>query len=157
MRRSARHPVAAALRTTVLVLALAGLGSCGLLRPRPPEYDPVRLDSGVVVQDQTVPEKGPSARPGDRVTIDYRMALVDGTVVDSSRDRGKPVTFTLGGGEVPPGLEQGIEGMRRMGRRRVRIPPELGYGAAGRPPKIPPNAPLVVDVELLEIEAESPP
>jgi FKBP-type peptidyl-prolyl cis-trans isomerase len=139
-------------RLLLLALLPCALSACGLLRDRPPEYEPVQLASGVRVQDLVVPEEGPVAASGDRVTIDYRLALLDGTVADSSRDRGQPISFVLGDGEVPAGLEQGIQGMRLLGRRRVRIPPELGYGSQGRPPRIPPDSVLVVDVELLALE-----
>jgi peptidylprolyl isomerase len=75
-----------------------------------------------------------------------------GKKFDSSLDSGQPFTFTLGAGEVIEGWERGIEGMKVRGKRELIIPPELGYGAQGSPPAIPPNAVLNFEVELLGVQ-----
>ena len=133
------------------------LGGCTLFRPDPPEYDAVVLESGVVVKDLVVPEAGATAREGDAVAVEYDLALESGEQVDSSRTRAVPVRFRLGEGRAPAGLEQGLIGMRLFGRRLIIVPPELAYGEAGRPPRIPPNATVRFDVELVELEAAPSP
>jgi len=96
---------------------------------------------------------GAAAKAGDRVSVNYvGVNYKTGKEFDASWDRGEPFTFTLGAGEVIPGWDQGVEGMKVGGRRELIIPPELGYGAAGAPPAIPPNETLVFVVDLEAIE-----
>jgi peptidylprolyl isomerase len=96
---------------------------------------------------------GATARSGDRVSVNYvGVNYKTGKEFDASWDRGEPFSFTLGTGEVIPGWDQGVEGMKVGGRRELIIPPELGYGAAGAPPAIPPNETLVFVVDLEAIE-----
>ncbi len=95
---------------------------------------------------------GPEAEPGQTVQVHYTGTLTDGTKFDSSRDRGKPFSFPLGRGQVIRGWDEGVAGMKVGERRKLTIPPELGYGANGSPPDIPPDATLIFDVELIEIE-----
>jgi peptidylprolyl isomerase len=96
---------------------------------------------------------GATAKAGDAVTVNYVGAnYKTGKEFDASWDRGEPFTFTLGAGEVIPGWDQGVEGMKVGGRRELIIPPELGYGAAGAPPAIPPNETLVFVVDLEAVE-----
>ncbi len=94
---------------------------------------------------------GAEAKAGHRVSVHYTGWLTNGTKFDSSVDRGQPFDFPLGGGRVIKGWDQGVEGMRIGGRRRLTIPPELGYGSRGAGGVIPPNATLVFEVELLGI------
>jgi peptidylprolyl isomerase len=95
---------------------------------------------------------GPAAEAGDRVTVQYvGVDYQSGKEFDASWDRGEPFSFTLGGGEVIPGWDQGVEGMKVGGRRELIIPPELAYGAAGAPPAIPPNETLVFVVDLEKV------
>lgn len=92
---------------------------------------------------------GAEAKAGDEVTVQYvGVNYKSGKEFDASWDRGEPFTFALGSGMVIPGWEEGIEGMKVGGRRELIIPPELGYGAAGSPPAIPPNETLVFVVDL---------
>ena len=93
---------------------------------------------------------GAEATSGRSVTVHYTGWLTDGRKFDSSRDRGSPFTFKLGAGQVIKGWDQGVAGMKVGGRRRLEIPPELGYGARGTGP-IPGNATLVFAVELLGV------
>lgn len=96
---------------------------------------------------------GATAESGDRVSVNYvGVNYKTGKEFDASWSRGEPFTFTLGAGEVIPGWDQGVEGMKVGGRRELIIPPELGYGSAGAPPAIPPNETLVFVVDLEAIE-----
>ena len=95
---------------------------------------------------------GKKAQNGDLVTVDYTGWLYHGKKFDSSIDRGEPYPFILGAGNVIKGWDQGVVGMKVGGTRKLIIPPDLAYGAAGSPPKIPPNATLVFEVELLAVE-----
>lgn len=114
--------------------------------PAPP--NPTKLET-----EDTRPGTGREAKAGDTVKVQYSGTLMNGTVFDSSYDHGgEPFKFTLGKGEVIKGWDQGVVGMKVGGKRTLRIPPELGYGAKGSPPKIPANAGLVFKVELVGIE-----
>ncbi|HEX2217732.1 MAG TPA: FKBP-type peptidyl-prolyl cis-trans isomerase [Gemmatimonadales bacterium] len=110
-----------------------------------------RTASGLQYQD--VEEgTGAEATSGQVAVVHYTGWLTDGTKFDSSRDRGEPFSFPLGAGQVIAGWDQGVAGMKVGGRRKLVIPPDLGYGPMGSPPVIPPNATLVFDVELLEVK-----
>jgi len=96
---------------------------------------------------------GAEAKAGDSVNVQYvGVNYKTGKEFDASWSRGEPFTFTLGAGEVIPGWDQGVEGMKVGGRRELIIPPELGYGPAGAPPAIPPNETLVFVVDLEAVE-----
>ena len=94
---------------------------------------------------------GAVAEVGKSVTVHYTGWLTNGTKFDSSKDHGQPFTFPLGGGRVIKGWDQGVAGMKVGGVRKLTIPPNLGYGARGAGGVIPPNATLVFEVELLEV------
>ena len=94
---------------------------------------------------------GDIAKNGMLVSVHYTGKLEDGTEFDSSIPRGQPFTFTLGTGQVIKGWDIGVEGMKVGEKRRLVIPPHLGYGARGAGGAIPPNATLIFDVELLEV------
>lgn len=95
---------------------------------------------------------GQEAQAGKRVSVHYTGTLMDGTKFDSSRDRNEPFEFRLGAGEVIPGWDQGVRGMRVGGTRKLTIPANLAYGARGAGGAIPPNAALKFDIELLEVK-----
>lgn len=108
---------------------------------------------GALVVDDIVVGKGPEAKAGDDVSMQYVGVLYsDGTEFDASWERGQPFDFKLGAGEVIPGWDQGIVGMKVGGRREMIIPPDLAYGPAGQPPSIPPDATLVFVVDLLDVK-----
>jgi len=109
-----------------------------------------KMSSGLLYQDVAVGQ-GEEATPGRTAVVHYTGWLPDGKKFDSSRDRGEPFSFPLGAGQVIAGWDQGVAGMRVGGRRKLVIPPDLGYGSQGAPPVIPPGATLVFDVELLEV------
>ena len=94
---------------------------------------------------------GAEAVAGKSVTVNYSGTLTNGTKFDSSYDRNQPFTFNLGAGEVIAGWDQGVAGMKVGGKRKLTIPPSLGYGAADMG-VIPPNSTLVFEVELLKVE-----
>lgn len=95
---------------------------------------------------------GAEAKSGDKVTVQYvGVDFKNGEEFDSSWSRNEPFPFTLGAGEVIPGWDQGVEGMKVGGRRELIIPPELAYGEAGAPPAIGPNETLVFVIDLLEV------
>lgn len=106
--------------------------------------------SGLVFEELTL-GSGDAAKLGQTVSVHYTGWLADGTKFDSSRDRNEPFEFPLGAGYVIRGWDEGVQGMRVGGVRRLTIPPALGYGARGAGGVIPPNATLTFEVELLEI------
>ena len=108
-----------------------------------------RTSSGLYYQDLVV-GTGAVAQSGMTVTVHYTGWLHTGEKFDSSVDRGTPSTFPLS--EVIPGWQEGVPGMRVGGKRKLVVPYQLGYGAAGLPPAIPPFATLVFDIELLGVE-----
>jgi FKBP-type peptidyl-prolyl cis-trans isomerase FkpA len=108
--------------------------------------------------EDTVVGDGAEATPGQRVKVHYTGWLYDPTAdqsrgrkFDSSKDRGQPFSFRLGGGEVIQGWDVGVQGMKVGGTRVLTIPPEMGYGARGAGGVIPPNATLVFEVDLLGV------
>ena len=110
----------------------------------------VRKPDGLEYQDIKT-GTGAEAKPGETVTVHYTGWLVSGKKFDSSVDRGTPFTFSLGAGQVIKGWDEGVAGMKVGGKRKLHIPPSLGYGASGGGP-IPPNATLIFDVELLSVK-----
>ena len=95
---------------------------------------------------------GAEAKAGQTVTVHYVGTLTDGTKFDASTDRNEPFTFKLGAGQVIKGWDEGVAGMKVGGKRRLTIPPSMGYGARGAGGVIPPNATLMFDVELLGVK-----
>jgi peptidylprolyl isomerase len=103
--------------------------------------------------EEVVEGDGAEAKSGDKVSVQYvGVGYKSGEEFDSSWSRGaEPFTFTLGAGEVIPGWDQGVEGMKEGGRRELIIPAELAYGAAGAPPAIGPNETLIFVVDLVKV------
>ncbi len=106
--------------------------------------------SGLVYEELTV-GAGAEAAAGQQVTVHYTGWLTNGTKFESSKDRDDPFEFHLGQGQVIKGWYEGVAGMKIGGKRKLTIPPELGYGARGAGNVIPPNATLVFEVELLAV------
>ncbi|XP_046971968.1 peptidyl-prolyl cis-trans isomerase FKBP2 [Vanessa cardui] len=110
---------------------------------------PRKLQIGVKKRPAECPTK---SKKGDLLHMHYTGTLDDGTEFDSSIPRGNPLTFTLGSGQVIKGWDQGLIGMCEGEQRKLVIPPELAYGEAGAPPKIPKSATLTFHVDLVKIE-----
>ncbi|MBS6231382.1 MAG: FKBP-type peptidyl-prolyl cis-trans isomerase [Sutterella wadsworthensis] len=105
----------------------------------------------LIIED-IVEGTGPGVATGDRISVHYTGKFEDGTVFDSSVERGEPIDFTCGVGMVIPGWDQGLIGLKKGGKRRLSIPYALAYGEAGYPGAIPPKADLYFDVELVGIK-----
>ena len=160
-----------------LALAAAGCGGSGGAKDTGPSNPPktqtqaaplkpsgalarkpkVKVPSGpapkTLVSKDLVKGKGPVAKSGDQLSVQYVGVLYkNGKEFDSSWSRGaQPFQFQLGGGQVIPGWDKGVAGMRVGGRRELIIPAKLAYGPQGQPPTIPPNAPLVFVIDLAGI------
>jgi peptidylprolyl isomerase len=115
-----------------------------------PKANVITSASGLQYEDLVV---GTGAMPveGQKVTVHYVGTLVNGKKFDSSRDRHQPFEFTIGVGQVIRGWDEGVLSMKVGGKRRLTIPPGLGYGAGGAGAVIPPNATLIFEVELLGV------
>jgi len=154
-------------RIAILVIALLVLGGAAFLvymtsKSKSPEVNPsaaglpdtsnlTTTASGLQYKDITV-GAGTEAKQGDTVTVHYTGWLTDGTKFDSSVDRGQPFSFPLGAGRVIAGWDEGVAGMKEGGKRILVIPSNLGYGPSGASGVIPPNATLIFEVELLDIQ-----
>lgn len=115
------------------------------------EYmEPTTNKTELKIEDIQVGQ-GQEVKKGDTVVMHYRGTLTDGKQFDSSYDRGEPFETVIGVGRVIAGWDEGVPGMKIGGKRKLTIPPEMGYGESGSGP-IPPNATLIFEVELLEIK-----
>lgn len=152
---SKKEWIAVAAGAAFVAYTLFGAEIMNLFRANPMNEDsnlaaaqPENNQGGVIVNDIQV-GNGAEARPGQKLSVNYVLSLSDGTVIQDSKDFGRPFEFTLGAGEVIPGWEQGFSGMKVGGVRTIIVPPELGYGAQQVGP-IPANSTLVFTVELLD-------
>jgi len=119
--------------------------------PPAPSANAVTTASGLIYEDLQVGD-GATAKAGDTVSVNYTGWLADGTKFDSSLDRGQPTDFAIGVGQVIPGWDEGVVGMRVNGTRLLVIPPSLGYGSAGFGTTIPGDATLTFEVQLVAIK-----
>jgi peptidylprolyl isomerase len=116
--------------------------------PKPSGTPPRKL-----VKEDIVKGKGPRAKPGDTLTVQYvGVSFSTGDEFDASWDRGQPFPLQLGAGQVIKGWDRGLVGIRKGGRRMLTIPPELGYGREGYPPAIAPNETLVFVVDAVGLQ-----
>jgi FKBP-type peptidyl-prolyl cis-trans isomerase FkpA len=113
--------------------------------------DPVKTPSGLEYWDIKV-GTGAEAKSGQHVKVHYTGWLTNGKKFDSSVGTGKPFEFMLGAGQVIKGWDEGVAGMKVGGKRQLRIPPQLAYGAAGYPGAIPPSSTLIFDVQLVDVK-----
>jgi FKBP-type peptidyl-prolyl cis-trans isomerase len=127
-----------------LFIAINGCSSNG-------DKNEVTTPSGLKYVDEVI-GTGPSPEKGQQVTVHYVGTLEDGKKFDSSKDRNQPFTFTIGVGQVIKGWDEGVMSMKVGGKRKLIIPPDLGYGSRGAPPAIPPNSTLIFEVELLNVK-----
>lgn len=120
-----------------------------------PQSDPNALPTGpiteLIIKDIAV-GSGAEVKSGDTVNVHYTGTFLDGRKFDSSLDRGQPFSFRVGAGSVIKGWDQGLIGMKTGGKRQLIIPSELAYGEVGAPGAIPPNTPLVFEIELIAIK-----
>ena len=145
---------------TTLVAALTAVPACGANESSPSTTGETGLSSITTLQVTDVKVgTGADATNGKAVTVHYTGWLYNesasdkhGSKFDSSRDRNQPFNFVLGAGQVIRGWDQGVAGMKVGGQRTLVIPPSLGYGSTGASGVIPPNATLVFDVELLNVQ-----
>jgi FKBP-type peptidyl-prolyl cis-trans isomerase len=109
------------------------------------------MTTTLIIEDLVI-GGGTEATAGQRVSVHYTGWLTDGSKFDSSKDRNEPFDFPLGAGHVIRGWDEGVQGMKVGGKRKLTIPPSMGYGARGAAGVIPPNAVLVFEVELLGVD-----
>lgn len=135
-----------------VVIALIVYGAISYYWNSAPTNTLIATSSGLKYVD-LVEGTGASPQPGQQVTINYIGTLEDGTIFENSRDPGRePFEFVIGRGSVIKGWDEGVMSMKVGGKRKLIIPPQLGYGPAGRPPKIPGNSTLIFEVELLNVK-----
>ena len=160
-----RRPILLALACAALVVAGCGSDSEQPASSTTPEpaSTPAATKPEITVPKGKAPKKlvvkdlkegsGPVAENGSNVQVQYvGISFANGRQFDASWDRGEPFGFQLGAGQVIPGWDQGVEGMKVGGRRQLVIPPDLAYGKQGSPPAIAPNETLVFVIDLLGVE-----
>lgn len=150
--------VLAVAMLTMAILAVAQKTPAHKAAPKPAATGPTKVTgeptktaSGLEYWDIKV-GTGAVAETGKNVQVDYTGWLTTGKKFDSSVGTGHPFDFMLGGGQVIKGWDEGVVGMKVGGKRQLRIPPDLAYGAAGYSGVIPPNSTLIFDVRLVEVK-----
>src|SRR3954451_6731616 len=133
-------------------LAILALAATATLAAPPTEVGKAKTTPSGLQYSTVKPGTGPAAQPGQQVSVHYTGTLTNGQKFDSSRDRNEPFAFRLGGGEVIKGWDEGVAGMKVGERRKLVIPPTLGYGAQGAGGVMPPTPTMVLDVELLGVK-----
>jgi len=154
------------MKTVILAIALLALASLAVAQAAPADKAaakpsasgptkvtgaPTKTASGLEYWDIKV-GAGAVAQAGQHVKVDYTGWLTNGKKFDSSVGTGKPFDFLLGAAQVIKGWDEGVAGMKVGGKRQLRIPPDLAYGAAGYPGAIPANATLIFDVQLVDVK-----
>lgn len=142
------------IRTLFIIITLAlmpALGVGGTMTASDKVGNEITTPSGLTYVDHVV-GTGDLAVAGQTATVHYTGWLTTGQKFDSSVDRGQPFSFPLGAGRVIKGWDEGVQGMKVGGKRKLTIPADLGYGARGAGGVIPPNATLIFDVELLGVK-----
>ncbi len=149
------------MKTIALMIMLFGLTFSAVAQTAPAKKaaagptkvtgEPVKTPSGLEYWDIKV-GTGAVAQAGHKVQVDYTGWFTNGKQFDSSVGTGKPFEFMLGAGQVIKGWDEGVAGMKVGGKRQLRIPPDLAYGAKGYPGAIPPNSTLIFDVRLVDVK-----
>jgi len=140
----------------IIILIIVAVGVYFMVQPKQnPEPQNVQTSDNYNIQEMKVEilkqGTGEGAKAGDNIEVHYVGTLLNGTKFDSSVDRNQPFPYTLGQNRVIQGWELGLLGMKIGEKRKLTIPPELAYGAAGRPPVIPQSATLIFEIEMLKI------
>jgi FKBP-type peptidyl-prolyl cis-trans isomerase len=144
------------MKSTLILAAGLVAAATPMIAPGAASAQPVTVSPGGTRIAETKPGTGAVAEAGRLVAVHYTGWLyvdgVKGRKFDSSRDKGRPFVFRLGTGDVIPGWDEGVAGMRAGGRRTLIVPPQAGYGDSGAGDLIPPGATLIFEVELLAVE-----
>jgi FKBP-type peptidyl-prolyl cis-trans isomerase len=152
------------IAATVCLTLASSVLAAPQAKKKPVEKQPTKKSAGKVITTKSglkyedlVVGKGASPKIGQRVSVHYTGWLTNGKKFDSSKDHGKPLEFTLGVDPIIKGWVESLQTMKVGGKRKLTIPPSLGYGAEGYPPVIPGNATLIFEMELISVvTAHSP-